>query len=317
MLPSGSKVPKWTWISIKFTPGDEDDDPPLENKDSRDLLGRDRPYEGAETFDKNTLRSRSLTKTIVVYNRDTYLVDGSKPNQSVIAMTRGAIEHDLRGPLLAMAIRKGRPSDPVSYRDLEIGDVRDIVDFFITAYANESVKGVRVNCNADVEVLALKKYQQVKISRKSQIFDGKGPGIPRRVGLPVLTYKLNPDPAWKDGPGAGYENQEATCLHFNDNPIHDEKASMINDMLAWGFGPRSWQESVGSVLVVREDRKDLAMSDAEALCRFCREKMAPLFEKATDEGWSREAVDAEMTPEKYRAFKEELRQAKATSQMSI
>lgn len=56
-----------------------------------------------------------------------------------------------------------------------------------------------------------------------------------------------------------------------------------------------WQNDVGSVLVVRQDMKPLHPLHVEALCKYCRHDIAPLFahsmgEHAPEEPMKKEAV---------------------------
>ncbi len=69
----------------------------------------------------------------------------------------------------------------------------------------------------------------------------------------------------------------------------------------------SWQNKVGSVVVVSWDGKDLSPLQVEALCEFCQHEMGPLFEDQMEAGKEPETVLKQMTPEKFAKFFEAYR----------
>ena len=95
------------------------------------------------------------------------------------------------------------------------------------------------------------------------------------------------------------ENQAATFLHLCTDPGSED----------WGWAPMSWQNCVGSVIVVRADRKDLAPQHVEVLSHFCQFKMGDLFEDShgCDPPISKYAVLEEMTKAKFTAYFENYR----------
>ena len=79
------------------------------------------------------------------------------------------------------------------------------------------------------------------------------------LGVPVRVRKLLPQPAWKDsGVMNMYENQEATRLFRDMGPEHED---FWLDFQVLDLG-------VGSVLVVRDDGKDLTPQQMEGLCHY-------------------------------------------------
>jgi hypothetical protein len=47
--------------------------------------------------------------------------------------------------------------------------------------------------------------------------------------------------------------------------------------MGWGWASQKWQNSVGSVIVVRQDKKPLSPLHVEALCNYCRYEIRPLL----------------------------------------
>ncbi|KAI9858377.1 MAG: hypothetical protein M1813_007481 [Trichoglossum hirsutum] len=82
---------------------------------------------------------------------------------------------------------------------------------------------------------------------------------------------------------------------------------------SWGVAPMRWQDRVGSVLVVRQEGKDITPQHVEALCRFCQYKLSPLFAESGGYGWvqrSRGDVLAFMSRAAFEEFFWQLRAEK-------
>ena len=194
-------------------------------------------------------------------------------------------------------------------------DYRDAVDYFSTykpgAWVNpdfkrteghELVKAVRINCKGDQNLVGRPKYQEISIARGNIMFHGEESPISRNVGLTVRVIKLPPDPQWKNNDTAGiYDNRAVTFLQLqcdDDTPGEDPLQG------AWGWAPMRWQNSVGSVMVGRSDGRDVTRHEVEALCRFCQDKMQPIFETALEAGViaAREGAMAHVTPKAFREY---------------
>jgi len=53
----------------------------------------------------------------------------------------------------------------------------------------------------------------------------------------------------------------------------------------WGWAPLYWNMDLGNVLAVREDDKDLTVSNVRMMCYFARRKLQPMFEDALGGGF--------------------------------
>ncbi len=60
--------------------------------------------------------------------------------------------------------------------------------------------------------------------------------------------------------------------------------------LGWGWAPRRWQNSVGSVLVVRQDKKALSPLHVEALCNYCRYEVGPVIAHSVGDYYPEEPI---------------------------
>ncbi|KAL2048084.1 hypothetical protein ABVK25_011069 [Lepraria finkii] len=70
---------------------------------------------------ENLLRGRSLANNLDVVCRQTFLVDGSPKNQSIIKATQGGLHHDWRGPTLVFK-ENGKVDYFISYGDETVND---------------------------------------------------------------------------------------------------------------------------------------------------------------------------------------------------
>ncbi|KAI9050950.1 hypothetical protein LZ554_005061 [Drepanopeziza brunnea f. sp. 'monogermtubi'] len=95
------------------------------------------------------------------------------------------------------------------------------------------------------------------------------------MGLPLLVHKLSPNPAWDQDDHTRFDNQPATFLNLTVDPKIDAE---------WGFAPPTWQSQVGSVLLVRQDGKELTCKQARALAEYMQHRVSDSFEEAMESG---------------------------------
>jgi hypothetical protein len=79
---------------------------------------------------RNVLRGYSLSNTVQIIARETFLFDGSAPNVCVRYTTKGQLRHDWRGPIVVMR-QPGTAIDPLFYEDIKAGDLRVAVEYFL------------------------------------------------------------------------------------------------------------------------------------------------------------------------------------------
>ncbi|KAI9879647.1 MAG: hypothetical protein M1830_007754 [Pleopsidium flavum] len=309
LFPPESKTPKFIWVPCYWNIFG------FEQVVIEDLFGEGRNHPVGQLVRINAIRMRDLKHTLEVLAGDEFLKDGSLPNKSIMEATKSLVGYDWRGPVL-VAGKKGFERDPPYYDDLDMMDFRDIADYF-SSYGDKTVlgkarrrsgkvKGVKIACQGDIMVLGAEKFQPLEVPRQHPISKMRPAcDVPRLIGLPLLVRRYPPDPAWKDDEAISHRfmNKPATYLHL----IADK------DSTDWARASSSWQDSVGSVMVVRQDGKYLSSLHMEVLCAFCQYKVRPLFEQQMKVEEERDSVLKELTPEKFMEFFEAYRTRKAES----
>ncbi|OBT39662.1 hypothetical protein VE00_10672 [Pseudogymnoascus sp. WSF 3629] len=289
-FPIDCKKPKVFWLHCKWC---NYDDVRYQQPEVESFLGPD-AFPKHAPIQYNPVLKRDMSDTVYICHRDTFLVDGSKANNSIagITATKPGQYHDWRGPIIAY-------------------DFRDITDYFLsysytpTPATQQSidtmVKGVKINCIGDRKLFNKPHFEAVDVSSTDPIFsDYDTSDIAKRIGLPIFTWRCPPNPRWaNDQDNQIYEhqnpfnNQEATFLHLCCDP--KANFDLRTGTLGWGWASEQWQNNVGSIVVVRQDKKPLSTLHAEALIRYCRYDIRPLLahsmgEYAPEEPMTKDAV---------------------------
>lgn len=295
-FPVDSEKPEIIWLYCQWHDDDEDEDGfGFQYPDTKPFLGAD-TFPRSSPIQYNPVLKRSLDDTIHVYYRDTFLVDGSKPNKSIAAITttKSGVCHDWRGPILACG-KNGLGVDQASCRDLDMNDFRHITDYFLSYNSDpvpelanqlsigEKIQGVRINCLGDQKMLDKPHFEAVEVPLTDPIFSKHDTSdIAQRIDLPIFTRRCPPDPKWANDEdnklferGSPFNNQDATFLHLCCDPKADFNLKM--GTLGWGWASQQWQNSVGSAIVVRQDKKPILPLHVEALCKYCRYEARPLL----------------------------------------
>ncbi len=308
LFPVDGNKPKIVWLRGEW----RDDD------DGRYQHPRVDPFLGPDAFPKhapiqyNPVLKRRLLDTIYISHRDTFLIDGSKANNSIKSITanKDGEYHDWRGPIIAHG-KVGLGIDPIACKDLDMTDFRHVADYFLSyGYkpppavqqpAGLKIKGIRINCVGDRKTFNKPHFEAVEVSSTDSIFSKHDTSdIADRIGLPIFTRRCLPDPKWAndndnkffDGE-SGFNNQDATFLHTCCEP--DAEFDPMLGIMGWGWASTQWQDSVGSVIVVRQDKKPLSTWHVEALCKYCRHDVRRLLahslgEYDPEEPMSKDAV---------------------------
>ena len=69
-----------------------------------------------------------------------------------------------------------------------------------------------------------------------------------------------------------------------------------------------WQSWVGSVIVVRQDKKPLLPEHVETLCDFCQSYLQPLFEEALEGSLDKKSVLDQITQDGFQKYWEQYSQ---------
>lgn len=166
------------------------------------------------------------------------------------------------------------------------------------------IKGVRIYCRGDQTELKVAKFMPVTLTAEEveQMSLSTRPIAPitALIDLPIRVYKPQIPVSKLKYMDWSPENQSATFLHL------DPKS---------GWAPLlEWQNDVGTVLLVRDDGKELYVEHAEALCEFCQHHLGLLFGNWKENGGSEvtlgkqtRQVDYEMTRDGFKAWFERYR----------
>lgn len=286
LFPIDSAKPQVVWIHAPLRGGGLFEGHPYQAPEIAPFLGEDSmPWSMAVQY--NGVLQRRFSNTIMIGYRETFLVDGSKRNRSIerIHSTKPGQYHDWRGPIIVYSMA-GVAKDPVACRDVNMYDFRNATDFFLTynsVSVNESlapgpdgVVGIRINCEGDQKMCNRPKFEKVEIPRDHPIFFNHDTSdVAERIGLPIYSRTYQPNPIWSEHGGSEFVNEHASMLHLCLDP--KAKFNMHTGVMGFGWIHRKWMNSVGSVLVVRQDKKPLSILDVEALSKYCIEDVQPLF----------------------------------------
>ncbi|KAI0425312.1 hypothetical protein F5Y09DRAFT_352356 [Xylaria sp. FL1042] len=297
LFPVDEKKPKLVWVECKW-------DGNFQSRNTKPFLDGDNGMSTA--IDYNPILGRRVSNVVYVVYRDSFLFDGSAPNNSIatITATKSEPHHDWRGPMIAYAMVGMDFESATECRDIDLNDFRHVSDYFISYGTRFSptpstlnsikIKGVKINCTGEQEILKKPHFEEIEVDACDIILaDHDTSDIARFIGLPIMTKRCSPDPRWAniDRTGA-YNNQDATFLHLCCDP--KAKRDEARGVLGWGWAPERWQSKVGSVIVVRRDQKPLSRWHVEALCRYCRlqvgKYMAHSIGEFSDEPMSKDMV---------------------------
>ncbi|KAK2781024.1 hypothetical protein FQN52_001915 [Onygenales sp. PD_12] len=291
LFPVDEKRPKLIWLHCEWH--DDEYDGRYQSPEARSFLGSE-PFPKHIPIQYNQVLKRALVHTLNICCRDTFLIDGSKTNNSIAAITATKLGqyHDWRGPIVAYG-RVGLGIDQPKCKDLDMNDFRHITDYFLS-YGYEpapaaqqsigiNIKGVKINCIGDQKMFNKPHFEAVEVPSTDPIFSKHDTSdIAKRIGLPIFTRRCPPDPQWADDNDnkifenqSPFDNQDATFLHL----CCDARAAWDprTGTLGWSWAPQQWQNNVGSAIVVRQDKKPLSPLHVEALCKYCRYEIRPLL----------------------------------------
>lgn len=200
------------------------------------------------------------------------------PNRSIQALDHGATARPWYGPLIAMK-KLGLQTDPGADGDMDLTAYRNVVDSLIhrllpikePVFEGNSekfpwqsarmVQGVRINCTGDVHDLGAK-YVPFELSVLHPVFVADKPKSCELVGVPIRIQKIPPPLGCKISVPKMRENEVVTRLFQGVKPGDKD----------FGLVPPQWDVPVGSVLVAREDGRDITAKQVEALCHFIGEQ---------------------------------------------
>ncbi|KAI9050605.1 hypothetical protein LZ554_005764 [Drepanopeziza brunnea f. sp. 'monogermtubi'] len=262
--------------------------------------------------------------TVSIQIRESGEFDGSLPNQCVSEMLKGKQGYNWKGPIVVYS-QPGTSIDPPTFLDVTAADLRIVVDFLrrCGGKASDFVQTVRISSKGDEKLHEKHKFYHIKVPDCHEIFDTRPTEISTIMGLPLLVQKIglfNPADVVK-GSRLGFnpfENHAAAALNTIATPYNDH----------WGFPDRrEWDTVIGTVLVARQDKKDMSRGQVEALARFCRDVLRPAMAEQEDsffcetgipdrdDVWAARAEfnQTQMTREAFEIFLERLKAEKVAA----
>lgn len=122
-----------------------------------------------------------------------------------------------------------------------------------------TAKGVVVHCDGAMQDGSLPRYEAISIPWDHPVFENELPrnSVSRFVGQNIVMRQIKPSPKWK-GNYLKFLNQPITSLQVNTD-FEDSN---------WGLAPPEWQNWVGSVLIVRRDRKEVTPREVQMLAEY-------------------------------------------------
>ncbi|KUJ14295.1 uncharacterized protein LY89DRAFT_752162 [Mollisia scopiformis] len=151
------------------------------------------------------------------------------------------------------------------------------------------VKGVKISCMGDIRILKRPQFAHIEVPPNHPIFFNEDEGkaadasastqISAHMNLPLIIRRTALDLGWK-----GLYNTHEDLAN-NVGPIN-EPAALLTTIIdteskLWGgndVGPEYELES-GTVLEVRQDKKDLTVEQVKALVGYIRDHIKPAIEK--------------------------------------
>jgi hypothetical protein len=278
----------------------------FETANTRPLLGKDDPFPGRMRIEYNPKRDKALGSGMAAWSfkkegycielviRETFLIDGSKLNRSIMesVKTSGTVHHRWSGPIVAM-----RQLPTEFYEDITLADFRHIIDYFVTYNSTEvreiinpqaprttprAIRGVKICCYGEIKLHGTEPYVPVEVPYVHPIcgvYESAVPPISKILGRPLRLWKFRDIETWLDPPGwdanlCAESNPDAAFLMMGADPKKDD----------WGWAPLYWNTEIGNVLVIYDDKTDLLVEELRLMCYFVRRKLQPMFEDAMGMG---------------------------------
>jgi hypothetical protein len=324
----GLSAPKIVWVdtqykmhiverktggSIKYTDPLEYDLVELECMEQPDLSN---PVKGRE-FDiyQNYAKNFTLMHPVVLYARDAFNFDGSRPNLTLIETAQEKLRFGWKGPLILYA--KKNFSESSGCQDITLSDFRSFLDFckvyecsagglmdslkannlielemtnpslFATMLLhfsrNRTFQGVEITCEGDKKSLNVDQFISVAVPLAHPIFDDVNidSGLVVEFGATKVSQMIElPLLVRRILPDKRWNKQKGFKPTMYSNPVAVYlKLETEIQSLKWGFpdsgGPKG--EIIGRVLVVREDQLAITAHQVEAVCAYFKKVSSQLL----------------------------------------
>lgn len=149
----------------------------------------------------------------------------------------------------------------------------------VTDTSIRGAKAVYIHYFGNRKILGLPKYTEVTISDSHVIFTREKPtDISIHMKLPILTIKTGyVDLCWVNKrPRVDYACATSKGPMSNRKALYLNLRADLNREQNWGFfDMEKWDTIIGTVLVARQDKKDITAHQVEGLPRFCFYDLSP------------------------------------------
>ncbi|TGO32234.1 hypothetical protein BHYA_0337g00060 [Botrytis hyacinthi] len=224
-------------------------------------------------------------------------------NHSVISFTRGAY---WTGPLVVF--RTERPDiDSAVVQDISLDDLPRVIRL-LRQIANgnrvmkhhvfkssfNTSKCVIVRCKGDhMNASGETQLAVTRVPELHPIFEGQPTNISQLMGIPLIIQRI-PREAGRDVvfDKDHLRNDFCGALHLDTLP-HSE---------TWGQIPSQWHENVGTVLVAREDKKDITTLQLTAIMTFIRRLDFSVVKDEPDVGMKQAFLEGHFTRRNFEEF---------------
>ncbi|KAF7959544.1 hypothetical protein EAE96_001160 [Botrytis aclada] len=259
-----------------------------------------------EGFDFRSLCSSKLKPTLrwpYILCRGGCRDDDGKLNHSVVSFTRGAY---WTGPLVVFR-RKSPGIDPAIIQDIalddlpkvirllrQIGTAKQVMKHQVFRQSFNTSNGLIIRCVGDhMNALGENPMAASKVPELHPIFEGQPTNISKLMGIPLIIQKI-PREAGKD-------------VVFNEDHLRNDFCGILHlDTLphseTWGEIPSQWRDNVGTVLVVRQDKKDLTTLQLLAITAYISRVGLKAVEKEPDVGTKQRFLEDYFTRSKFEEY---------------
>ncbi|KAL1795214.1 hypothetical protein ACET3X_007030 [Alternaria dauci] len=275
------------------------------------------------TIRYNHALARLLPYTLFLSYRENFPHDGSTHNKASdkIVDLSSAHLHDWRGPMIAYGtdVFDDIPHsyDPSYSQDLGPSDLRIVAHWLNTYYFSPenlrtienlkseltSVVGVRINCDGDVDIGGRPRYEHIELPAFHYIFQQTATDVSKHISLPIVVQRISGSvEKWQKRLETSpnkfpWVNTAGTFLNIGCKPQLKEISGFD-----WGLAPLKWQNSVGSVVVMRKDKKELFPEHVHALVEYHQHHLMRFFEEASELHRDKKWVMKQITKEKFQEY---------------
>ncbi|TGO63506.1 hypothetical protein BOTNAR_0099g00330 [Botryotinia narcissicola] len=229
--------------------------------------------------------------------------DNQKLNHSVISLTRGAY---WTGPLVVF--RTGRPGiDSAAVQDIspddlprvirllrQIGNGNRVMKHQVLKSSFNTSKCVIVRCLGDhMKTTGETQLVVTRVPELHPIFEGQPTSISQLMEVPLIIQRI-PREAGRDVvfDKDHLRNDFCAALHLDTRPFSE----------TWGEIPSQWHKNVGTVLVAREDKKDITTLQLTAIMKFIRRLNLSLVRNEPDVGMKQAFLEGYFTRRNFEEF---------------